>query len=149
MRIFRLQQYDDAILADLNQLMQALSEGSCCDETKLRETLQDANSHLIIAMEDERIIGCGTLCVMHTPERRLGSVEAVVVHPDYRGRGVGRKLMEKILDTASSLAPIQLHLTSQPARREANELYRKLGFDQRQTNNYVKMVVKTKDITIF
>ena len=45
--------------------------------------------------------------------------------------------MEHIIGSAQSeLAPVDLNLTSKPERVAANELYRKMGFERRETNVY-------------
>ena len=55
----------------------------------------------------------------------------------YRGQGIGRTLMQRIIDFAGSkLSPIDLRLTSNPSRVEANALYEELGFEQYETNVY-------------
>ena len=60
-----------------------------------------------------------------------------MVTAEYRGQGLGRALMQRIIDFAGSkLSPIDLHLTSSPWREEANALYLDLGFEKRDTNVY-------------
>ena len=60
-----------------------------------------------------------------------------MVLPAYRGQGIGRTLLQRIIDFAGiKLSPIDLRLTSNPARTEANALYQALGFKQRETNVY-------------
>ena len=53
------------------------------------------------------------------------------------GRRV-RTLLTRIIDFAKNkLAPIDLRLTSNPTRTEANAMYQALGFVQRDTNVYM------------
>jgi GNAT superfamily N-acetyltransferase len=95
-------------------------------------------TRIFIAENDEKhIVGCATLCVFESPTGRKASVEDVVVLPAYRGQGIGRTLLQRIIDFAKNkLAPIDLRLTSNPTRTEANALYQALGFVQRETNVY-------------
>jgi ribosomal protein S18 acetylase RimI-like enzyme len=84
-----------------------------------------------------RIIGCASLCVFESPTGRKASVEDVVVGEGFRGQGIGRALMEHLIDfVRRELAPVDLHLTSRPERVAANTLYRSLGFERRETNVY-------------
>ena len=96
-------------------------------------------TRIFIAENDEKhIVGCATLCVFESPTGRKASVEDVVVLPAYRGQGIGRTLLERIIDFAKNkLAPIDLRLTSNPTRTEANAMYQALGFVQRETNVYM------------
>ena len=63
--------------------------------------------------------------------------DEIVVLPSYRGQGIGRTLLQRIIDFAKNkLAPIDLRLTSNPTRTEANAMYQSLGFEKRDTNVY-------------
>lgn len=87
--------------------------------------------------DDEHIVGCATLCVFDTPTGRKACVEDVVVNSAFRGQHIGRKLMDFIIDFARrELGDVDLHLTSRPQRVAANNLYRSVGFQQRETNVY-------------
>ena len=95
-------------------------------------------THSFAAVEDDgHVFGCATLCVFDTSTGRKASVEDVVVNPECRGQHIGRKLMEHIIDFARrELGDVELHLTSNPRRVAANNLYRSVGFQQRETNVY-------------
>ena len=103
-----------------------------------RRAVGAPGTRIFIAENDEkRIVGCATLCVFESPTGRKASVEDVVVLSAYRGQGIDRTLLERIIDFAGSkLSPIDLHLTSAPSCMEANALYLALGFVQRETNVY-------------
>lgn len=133
MNIRRLTNCTPQQLHDLSVLMNALTSRSITLPDTLAATLSQSSNHLLIAEEDERIIGCATLCVFCSPTGRKASVEDVVVHPDWQRHGVGRRLVEALIDEAKRLAPITLQLTSRPQRQAARALYASLGFEQKET----------------
>jgi len=79
--------------------------------------------------------------VYHSPTGTKASVEDVVIREEYRGQHLGRRLMEYVLEQARGLAPIEIHLTSNPKRVAANEMYGRMGLERRETNCY-RMVVE-------
>lgn len=130
-------------LADMQALMRVLSERIDLDEASLKRCLADSNAHLFVVRngKEGRIVGCAELCVFHQPFVTNGTIESVAVLPEFRGCGLGRQLMQHILDVARRMAgeegrAIELHLTSRPKRIEANALYRKMGFELYATNFY-------------
>ena len=143
MRILEICTLTDSQIADLLGLMKELNAEIPVTPEMMRRTVGAPGTRLFAAedaTEDgaRRIVGCATLCVYDSPTGRKASIEDVVVTADYRGQGLGRALMQRIIDFAGSkLAPIDLRLTSNPARSEANALYQALGFAQRETNVYV------------
>ncbi len=126
---------------DLDKLMHVLSETSFCNETLLRDAINDENSHIFVIRVEGHIIGTATLCVMHTLEFKLAHVESVVVLPEYRGKSFGYQLMEHIVNEAKRMDVKFLQLTSNPKRISANKLYKMMGFTQYETNCY-KLSIK-------
>jgi ribosomal protein S18 acetylase RimI-like enzyme len=59
-----------------------------------------------------------------------------VVDEAARGRGVGEILNRWALGLADRLGARTVDLTSRPSRVAANALYRKIGFEERETNIY-------------
>jgi ribosomal protein S18 acetylase RimI-like enzyme len=49
---------------------------------------------------------------------------------------VGEALNRAALDRARALGARTVDLTSRPSREAANRLYRRIGFEQRETNVY-------------
>jgi len=118
------------------RLMRELDESIVLTESALRAAVEDGASHLYVARDGERIVGCASLCVYRQPFRTDATVESVVVAGGCRGRQVGLRLMEHVVAQASRLGVKQLHLTSRPTRQAANALYQSLGFALKNTNCY-------------
>ena len=131
-------------LEDVLKLMKELTTELVVTPEMLNRTVTSPGSHFF-AIESEvgHIVGCATLCVYDSPTGRKAGVEDVVVSSECRGQGIGRMLMEHLIDySRRELGDVDLHLTSRPHRVKANELYQRLGFEKRDTNAYVMRLRK-------
>ena len=139
MRYLELCTLTESQIADLLGLMKELNAELNVTAQQQQRSVAAPGTRIFIAENDEKhIVGCATLCVFESPTGRKASVEDVVVLPAYRGQGIGRTLLQRIIDFAGSkLSPIDLRLTSNPSRKEANAMYQALGFVQRETNVYM------------
>ena len=139
MRYLELCTLTESQIDDLLGLMKELNAELTVTPLQQQRSVAAPGTRIFIAENDEKhIVGCATLCVFESPTGRKASVEDVVVLPAYRGQGIGRTLLQRIIDFAKNkLAPIDLRLTSNPTRAEANAMYQALGFLQRDTNVYM------------
>ncbi|CAO3626039.1 unnamed protein product [Cunninghamella echinulata] len=86
---------------------------------------------------DTKVIGTATLGTINCISGIRGHIEDVVVDEKWRGKGVGKLLLEKAISTAVQYHKVRtLDLTSRPDCVAANGLYKKMGFIQRDTNVY-------------
>lgn len=138
MEITQLQTLTSDQIRDLTVLMEELDPEITVTPQMLQTTVEDPGTRFFAVMGAEgRIVGTATLCISHSPTGRKGGIEDVVVLSACRGQGLGRRLMEHVIDYARrELSPIVLHLTSRPSRVAANGLYRALGFQPYDTNVY-------------
>lgn len=83
---------------------------------------------------DGTIVGVSTLAVFPIPTGQRAWIEDVIVDEACSGQGIGRLLTEAMLERARELGCVTVDLTSRPSREAANHLYRKVGFQQRETN---------------
>jgi len=67
-----------------------------------------------------------------------GMIEDVVVSEQYRGQGLGRQLMEKLLNCAEERQLDAILLFSGHHRTTAINLYKSLGFTLKNSGLYVK-----------
>ncbi|HEX3424531.1 MAG TPA: GNAT family N-acetyltransferase [Acidimicrobiales bacterium] len=82
------------------------------------------------------IVGMLTLAVFRIPTGVRAWIEDVVVDEAARGRGVGAALSQRAVELATAAGARTVELTSRPSREAANRLYRRLGFQPRDTNVY-------------
>ena len=136
MEIRELTSLNDAQWECLDVLMKQLSDEKTVSRSMMEDVINDPGSHLYALFDGERIAGCATLSVYYSPTGRKACIEDVVVHTDYRGRHLGRMLLEHLIAQARTMSPIEIHLTSRPVRVAANALYQSMGFVKRDTNFY-------------
>jgi ribosomal protein S18 acetylase RimI-like enzyme len=91
---------------------------------------------LLAREEDDTIVGTLTLVAFRIPTGVGAWIEDVVVDERARGRGVGEALMAAAIRLAEESGARHVNLTSRPEREAANRLYRRLGFEERETNVY-------------
>lgn len=149
MSIKELSALSESQVKDVLALMSELDPEINVSSAMLHRAVESSSSHFFaitdtddhITSPDNHIIGCATLCVFESPTGRKASVEDVVVSSQYRGQGLGKMLMEHVIEYAKTeLKDVDIHLTSRPHRVAANKLYQQLGFQQKQTNVYVMKV---------
>lgn len=83
-----------------------------------------------------RILGMLSLATFEIPTGLRAWIEDVVVDSRARGTGAGQALVEAAVDLARGLGARTVDLTSRPSREAANRLYRRCGFELRETNVY-------------
>ncbi len=97
----------------------------------LAEHLEDESTITYLAVEEDRLIAKATLCLYqvlpkrHNPSGRIGYVFGLYTRPEYRDRGLGARLMEKLLEEAKAAGAGEVYLSAQ---RKAVPLYTRLGF---------------------
>ncbi len=136
MRIEELHTVTESQVKEIIQLMYELDPSIKVTGEMVRRTVEAPRTHFFAVMDGEHVVGCASLCVFESPTGRKASIEDVVVASAYRGKHLGKQLMQHVIEYAKTLAPINLQLTSRPERVEANKLYQSLGFQRRETNAY-------------
>lgn len=136
MKVEELLSYTLTDVKDLDHLMHELSSTSYCNEAILDAIMGDENSHAYIIRVEGHIVAAGTLCVIHTLEFTNASIESVVVTSSQRGKGLGKMLVEYMINEAKRMNIHSIHLTSNPKRIAANNLYQSFGLVKYETNCY-------------
>jgi ribosomal protein S18 acetylase RimI-like enzyme len=106
-------------------------------EEELAAIVSSPATDLIVAYDDDgAVIGSLTLVTFRIPTGVRSWIEDVVVDTDRRGQGIGAELNRAAIERAGSLGAITVDLTSRPSREAANRLYRRLGFEPRDSTVY-------------
>jgi ribosomal protein S18 acetylase RimI-like enzyme len=95
--------------------------------------LKAAANTVFAARVDGHIAGLLVLAVLELPTGTEARIEDVVVDPAARRLGLGRALVSAALEAATACGARHVELTSAPHREAARNLYRSLGFAQRET----------------
>jgi len=80
--------------------------------------------------EDGERLGRATIYILHNElhDHSFGLLEDVFVEPQARGKGVGSKLTEEVIQHANRIGCYKLICTSRYIKPRVHELYEKLGF---------------------
>lgn len=96
------------------------------------------NLDVVVCLEDDMLIGIAMMAKYKVVSGYKGMIEDVVVSQDHRGKGIGRKLMELLLQRAKECELDDVLLFSGHHRTAAITLYKSLGFTLKNSGLYVK-----------
>jgi ribosomal protein S18 acetylase RimI-like enzyme len=135
--IVRLEVVTDQIVEAFGKLIpQLVNDRPAPTKEQLESVVSSDNSLVFIARQAGRIIGTFSMVVYRIPTGIKASVEDVVADSSVRGKGVGEAMLRYAVKYAADMGVSKLDLTSKPSRIAANALYRKIGFELRETNVY-------------
>ena len=119
-----------ALLPQLNPQLKPLTM------ERLSTVIADPATTLLVARDDDRIVGAAAVLVYATPAFVKARIEDVVVDEHSRGKGVGEALVRRCLEVARERGAEIVELQSARWREVANRLYPRLGFELRESNLY-------------
>jgi ribosomal protein S18 acetylase RimI-like enzyme len=137
--IERVRQADEELAAAYARLIPQLNPSHPVPGlADLERVLAEGATELFIvrAKPGGMILGGLALVVFNTPTGTHAWIEDVVVDQEARGQGLGEALSRAALERAAERGADAVNLTSRPSRLAANQLYRKIGFELRQSNLY-------------
>jgi ribosomal-protein-alanine N-acetyltransferase len=95
-------------------------------ETAWADELAAHDRYVLVRFDvNDTIIGVATFS--HVAE--MSDLNRVIVHPEFRGRGIGASLVRAGLDWASAVGARRMLLEVRPDNEPAVALYRRLGFE--------------------
>lgn len=135
--VVEVQDVDQRLLDAFERLTPQLSSsGIVPGEDVLGEIVRSPATVLLMAEEAGEYVGSLTLVLFRIPTGMRAWIEDVVVDEAVRGKGVGSALNLAAIERAQRVGARTVDLTSRPSREAANRLYRRLGFQPRDTNVY-------------
>jgi len=87
----------------------------------------------LVAEQDARVVGLAATHLRHNLERDAPTcrLTALVVDEDARRQGIGRALLDAVVADAQRQGCERMEVALRPHRKEAEALYRSLGFEER------------------
>ena len=99
------------------------------------EYLSDPNSTTIVISFEDIIVGVASIHIIKKLTRILGIIEDVAVNEKYRGKGVGKKLVERLILIGKQKNCDKIVLSSS---EENSKFYEKIGFKKKE----LQMVIR-------
>ncbi|WIY02738.1 GNAT family N-acetyltransferase [Amycolatopsis mongoliensis] len=102
----------------------------------------DPNQLLVVVTSGDEPVGTLQLTIIPGLARRgalRGQVEAVRIHADHRGSGLGADLMRWAIDESRRHGCALVQLTSDVSRADAHRFYERLGFTPSHTGFKLKL----------
>ena len=97
--------------------------------------LSDPSSITLVSVDNNTITGVASLYIIKKLTRTLGLIEDVAVNENYRGKGIGKKLVEKLIGIAADKKCDKTVLNSS---KQNSEFYKKIGFEI----NEIQMIIR-------
>lgn len=88
-------------------------------------------------IDGQAIVGMALMCTYTVISGHKGWIEDVVVDETMRGQGIGKRLLEKLLEAAREKGLSEVLLFSADHRQAAIGLYTHLGFRRKNSGLYI------------
>lgn len=106
-------------------------------QLKLDEILMEDNPLTLLGcFIDNKIVGIASMAIYKVISGKKGWIEDVIVDENYRGMGIGIKLIEKLLSISNVQQLSEVLLFTEEHRTPAISLYEKLGFSKKRSSIY-------------
>ena len=90
----------------------------------LSELTENIYAHYVVGQYADRVVGyCGMWVIIDEAH-----ITNVAVHPEFRGRGIGEKLVRDMIERAKSRGALRMTLEVRVSNFAAQNLYKRLGF---------------------
>lgn len=95
---------------------------------RARALLGDRRHHLVVALDGDRVVGMASgLDYLHPDKPAELWIDELGVAPSHRGRGIGRRLLEALLEIGRTAGCEQAWVLTERGNRLARRLYRAAG----------------------
>lgn len=131
------------LVESINDLLGHLSPKNYrIDRKRFRELLDNHLLDIYLLETDGKIIGMGSLHYFDTLVKKSVWIEDVVVHPEHRREGHGKRIIKHMMVQAKKRGAKHVDLSSRNDRAESHKFYKKLKFNKRNTSVYRRKLKK-------
>src|SRR3990167_1642340 len=127
----------------IRELISQLDKSAYVNEYSLYKAI--INGYISTVYDNGKLIGMGWIFPRQTLLRRQAVVEDMIVDEEYRGKGLGKRLINDLIKWAEINNMDMVELTTNPLREAANHLYKSVGFKFHPTNHYLYKVNKNEN----
>jgi len=137
-----IERYEEQYILDIKDIFREYREdlGLDLDFQDFEKELDDIPGEysppegaILLAEEESKTVGCVALRKI---DDKTCEMKRMYVKPGYRGQGLGRKLASSIIDKAREKGYEKMKLDTLTTLKEANVLYRSLGFEECEPYRY-------------
>ncbi len=100
---------------------------------------EDKYIYLVIEEDNKIISSCNISIIPNLTRgaRPYAVIENVITRPDYRRKGLGRKVIHEAVHYAKKAGCYKVMLLSSSGRHEAHQFYESLGFSSKEKTGFV------------
>lgn len=127
---------DNKLTEQIEELFKQLSPDK--DQQSLTEILCKNNQvSVAYCVIDDVVVGIACMGTYRVISGHKGWIEDVIVDKKFRGRGIGRNLIEKLLNIAKVQQLTEVLLFTEDHRTAAKSLYENLNFKTKGSTIYI------------
>jgi ribosomal-protein-alanine N-acetyltransferase len=118
----------DANAIDFIELASFIHPGERFSARNVRYLISSPRTHVIVAEANGQVVGWAAAFGQRWGKTPWWRVHGIAVDPKARGRGIGRRLLERMIDLLMERAPVRVFLEVRADNHDALRLYHRLGF---------------------
>lgn len=99
----------------------------------------------VVAVADDKIVGA----ILAGHDGRRGCLYHVCVAEEYRGRGIAKSMVKKVLDDIRSEGVNKVNIIAFKKNRLGNGFWTSQGWSMREDVNYYEIVLNENNVTVF
>jgi len=127
MQMAILESKNDISFNDINALTEKVGWGNKFHQTEEKwQRVLTSSTHIAYIREDEKLIAFGRIL----EDGIMCMFYDICVHPDYQGKGIGKQIMDHLIDKIKDKEYISIGLFVWDGNETASEFYGKCGFEK-------------------